>query len=84
MFSNNQLKKLILPLMIEQLLVVMVGMVDTVMISPYGEASVSGISLVDSINSLLTGLFSALATGGAVVAAQYIGQRAPEKAPPTS
>ncbi len=80
MFSNNQLKKLILPLMIEQLLVVMVGMVDTVMISPYGEASVSGISLVDSINSLLTGLFSALATGGAVVAAQYIGQRAPEKA----
>ena len=58
--------------MIEQLLVVMVGMVDTVMISPYGEASVSGISLVDSINSLLTGLFSALATGGAVVAAQYI------------
>ncbi|MDE7299526.1 MAG: MATE family efflux transporter [Lachnospiraceae bacterium] len=80
MFSSSQLKKLIVPLMIEQLLIVMVGMVDTIMISPYGEAAVSGISLVDSINSLLTGMFSALATGGAVVAAQYIGQKSPDKA----
>lgn len=80
MFSKEALKKLIIPLMIEQLLVVMVGMVDTIMISPFGEASVSGISLVDSINVLLSGMFSALATGGAVVAAQYIGQKAQEKA----
>ncbi len=80
MFSNKDLKRLIIPLMIEQLLVVMVGMVDTIMISPYGEAAVSGISLVDAINVLLTGMFSALATGGAVVAAQYIGQKSEEKA----
>ena len=80
MFSNKDLKRLIIPLMIEQLLVVMVGMVDTIMISPYGEAAVSGISLVDAINVLLTGMFSALATGGAVVAAQYIGQKSKEKA----
>lgn len=80
MFSKEDLKKLIIPLLIEQLLVVMVGMVDTIMISPYGEAAVSGISLVDSINVLLTGMFSALATGGAVVAAQYIGHKSRDKA----
>lgn len=80
MFSKEQLKKLIIPLMIEQLLVVMVGMVDTIMISPFGEAAVSGISLVDSINVLLSGLFSAMATGGAVVCAQYIGQKNQKKA----
>ena len=75
MFTKEALRKLIVPLMIEQLLIVMVGMVDTIMISPCGEAAVSGISLVDSINILLTGMFSALATGGAVVAAQYIGHK---------
>lgn len=80
MFSKEQLRKLIIPLMIEQLLVVMVGMVDTIMISPFGEASVSGISLVDSINTLLSSLFSAMATGGAVVCAQYIGQKNQQKA----
>lgn len=80
MFSKEDLKRLIIPLMIEQLLVVMVGMVDTIMISPYGEAAVSGISLVDSINVLLSGMFSALATGGAVVAAQYIGHKSMDKA----
>ena len=72
MFTKEDLRRLILPLMVEQLLIVMVGMVDTIMISPCGEAAVSGISLVDSINVLLTGMFSALATGGAVVAAQYL------------
>lgn len=80
MFTKEALRKLIVPLMIEQLLIVMVGMVDTIMISPCGEAAVSGISLVDSINILLTGMFSALATGGAVVAAQYIGHRQQDRA----
>lgn len=80
MFTKEALRKLIVPLMIEQLLIVMVGMVDTIMISPCGESAVSGISLVDSINILLTGMFSALATGGAVVAAQYIGHKERERA----
>ncbi|MDE7325194.1 MAG: MATE family efflux transporter [Lachnospiraceae bacterium] len=80
MFTKEDLRRLILPLMVEQLLIVMVGMVDTIMISPCGEAAVSGISLVDSINILLTGMFSALATGGAVVAAQYLGHKEKERA----
>ncbi len=80
MFLPKDLKKLIVPLVIEQTLAVTVGMADTVMVSSVGEAAVSGVSLVDMINLLLISLFAALATGGAVVSAQYIGARDTEKA----
>ena len=73
-FSDRGLIRLMLPLVIEQLLAVSVGLADTVMVSGVGEHAVSAISLVDSLNFLLIQLFSALATGGAVVAAQYIGR----------
>ncbi|HWT74523.1 MAG TPA: MATE family efflux transporter [Mobilitalea sp.] len=79
MFSRKDLIKLIIPLIIEQILAVTVGMVDSIMVANVGEAAVSGVSLVDSINQLLIGLFSALATGGAVVSAQLLGQKS-EKA----
>ncbi len=80
MFSNQALKRLIIPLIIEQILVVMVGFADTIMVSSVGEAAVSAVSLVDGINLLLINIFAALGTGGAVVAAQFIGQKANEKA----
>ena len=80
MFDNKQLKALIIPLVIEQLLAVTVGFADTIMVSNVGEAAVSAVSLVDSINILLINVFSALATGGAVVAAQFIGQGSQKKA----
>lgn len=64
LFPNRALKKLVIPLIIEQALAVTVGMVDTIMISSVGEAAVSGISLVDMINILLINIFAALATGG--------------------
>lgn len=75
LYSNEQLKKLILPLIMEQLLAILVGMLDTVMISGVGEAAVSGVSLVDNINILIIQVFSALATGGAVVAGHSLGQK---------
>lgn len=77
-FSNKDLKKLIIPLIIEQFLQVSVGLVDSVMVASIGEAAVSGVSLVDSVFILFINVFSALATGGAVVAGQYIGRRDPE------
>ena len=75
MFSEQDLRRLIIPLVIEQFLALFIGMADTVMVSTVSESAVSAISLVDSINVLLIQLFSAMATGGAVVAAQYLGRR---------
>ena len=75
LFTDQDLKKLIGPLVIEQILSVTIGMADTIMVASCGEASVSGISLVDSISVLLVGLFGAMASGGAVVAAQYMGKK---------
>lgn len=74
LFSQDALKKLLWPLIIEQFLAVAMGMADTVMVASCGEAAVSGISLVDSMCVLLIGLFTAMASGGAVVAAQYMGR----------
>lgn len=75
MFTNKQLFKLILPLIIEQILAMTVGMVDIIMVSRTGEVAVSGVSLVDTLSVLLITIFSSLATGGAVVAAQYLGNK---------
>ncbi len=80
LFTREQLKKLIIPLIIEQVLAITVGMADTVMVSNVGEAAISGVSLVDMINGLLLAVFAALATGGAVVTAQYIGGKKIDKA----
>jgi putative MATE family efflux protein len=80
MFTRKALIKLIIPLIIEQILVIAVGLADTIMVSRVGEAAVSGVSLVDSINVLLIGLFGALATGGAVVSAQFLGHKEEKKA----
>lgn len=80
MFTRQDLKKLIMPLIIEQILLVAVGMADTIMISSVGEAAVSGVSLVDNINVLLINIFTALATGGAVVAGHSLGEGSKEKA----
>lgn len=75
MFSDKQLKQLIIPLLVEQILAVTVGLADSVMIAGVGEAAVSGVSLVDTVMVLLINVFSALATGGAVVSGQYLGQK---------
>ena len=80
LFSNKQLILLIIPLIIEQALNSLVGMVDGMMISSAGEAAISGVSLVDMINAIMLTLFAALATGGAVVTSQYLGARQMEKA----
>ena len=80
LFSRQALTALLLPLIAEQALSVTIGLADTLMVSSVGEAAVSGVSLVDSFNTLMIQIMSALATGGAVVTSQYIGHREPKNA----
>jgi putative MATE family efflux protein len=74
-FTNGDLFKLFLPLIIEQFLEYLVGLIDSIMVAHVGESAVSGVSLVDFVMALLISLFAALATGGAVIAGQYMGKK---------
>lgn len=84
MFTNSDLKKLIIPLVIEQILVMTVGMADTMMVSHAGETAMSGVALVDMIDYLIITIFAALAAGGAVIVSQYLGAKQTDGAKTTS
>ena len=75
MFTNKMIADLLIPVVLEQLLNSIMGTADTMMVSNVGSAAISAVSLVDSINVLVIQAFSALAAGGAIVCAQYIGQK---------
>ena len=75
LFSNKYLLKLLWPLFVEQFLLFAVGLLDSVMVASVGEAAVSAVSLVDSLMVLIITVFTAIATGGAVVVGQYLGQK---------
>ena len=79
-FSNARLWKLTAPLIVEQFLSIMVGLLDSIMVSQVGEAAVSAVSLVDSVNVMLVFTYAALATGGAVIVGQYLGRSESQKA----
>jgi len=80
LFSNQDLFKLFLPVIIEQFLEYLVGLADSIMVAHVGESAVSGVSLVDFVMALLISLFAALSTGGAVIAGQYLGRKQAEEA----
>ena len=80
MFTNCMIRSLLIPVVLEQLLNSIMGTADTMMVSNVGSAAISAVSLVDSINILVIQAFSALAAGGAIVCAQYIGQQNQERA----
>lgn len=80
LFSNQELKAMIVPLFLEQLLVMLVGLADTLVVSHVGEAAVSGVSLVNQFNTIFIYLFTAFATGGAVIISQYIGGKEKDSA----
>lgn len=79
-FSNRELYHMVIPLFLEQLLIMLVGIADTFVISYCGEAAVSGVSLVNQFNTIFIYLFTAVASGGAVIISQYIGHRDSEMA----
>lgn len=75
LFSNRQLASMLFPLMAEQLLITMMGMVNTFMVAHVGSYAISAVALVDSINILVIQAFYALGAGGTIVCAQYLGQK---------
>ena len=75
LFTNRQITAMLLPLMAEQLLITLMGMVNTFMVAHVGSYAISAVSLVDSINILVIQAFYALSTGGTIVCAQYLGQK---------
>ena len=78
LFSRNDLVRLIIPLIVDQFLQVAVGLSDSIMVARVGEAAVSGVSLVYTVMLLIINIFTALATGGAVIAGQYLGRKDPK------
>ena len=67
LYQKQDLRRMLAPLVVEQVLAMLVGMVDTMMVSSSGEAAVSGVALVDMVNYLIITVMAALTTGGAVV-----------------
>ena len=80
LFSNRDLRKLLIPLALEELLTGFLGIADTLMVTRVGDTAISAVSCVDAINNLMLYLFAALATGGTVVCAQYLGRKDTENA----
>lgn len=79
-FSNQALWRMVLPLFAEQFLVMLVGIADTFVVSFCGEAAISGVSLVNQFNTIFIYIFTAVASGGAVIISQYIGSGEPDMA----
>ena len=75
LFDNAAIRRLIIPLFIEQFLAIFVGLADSIMVASVGEAAVSAVSLIDQIMILLINVFSAFATGGAIIAGQALGRK---------
>lgn len=74
LFSDKEIWRLLLPLMVEQLLASLMGTVDTIMVSNVGSEAISAVSLVDAINILVIQAFAALAAGGTIICSQYLGR----------
>lgn len=75
MFHNRALAGLLFPIIIEQILNSFMGMADTMMVSNVGSTAISAVSLVDSVNTLVIQVFSAMATGAAIICSQYLGNQ---------
>lgn len=80
LFSKKDIIRLLIPLIVEQTLAVTIGVADTMMVTLVSEEVVSGVAIVDVINTLLVQVFAALATGGAIITAQYIGKKESDSA----
>jgi len=70
---KRQLKLLTVPVFIEMALVMMLGAVDTVMLSRYSDNSVAAVGLDNQLISLVFLVYQFFSMGAAILCAQYIG-----------
>ncbi len=75
LFANKDIFNLLIPILIEQAIIVAIGIVDTIMVAYVGETAVAGISLIITVDTLVKVQMSALAVGGSIVISQYIGKK---------
>ncbi len=76
---RSDMKRMVLPVMVEQLAAVMMNLISTIISSQLGKEAISAIGSVSTLNLLVISVFSSLATGGTVVVAQYVGRGDREK-----
>ncbi len=79
-YTARGIFRLTWPLLLEQLFLVLIGVVNTVMSSNIGAAAVSAVSYIDAFNQLIIAGLTAVATGATVIIAQYTGAGDREKA----
>ena len=70
---KRQLRTLTIPVFIEMALVMMMGAVDTVMLSRYSDNSVAAVGLDNQLISLVFLVYQFFSMGAAILCAQYIG-----------
>lgn len=72
---KSELRKLVIPIIIETLLVMTLGVVDTFMLSQYSDNAVAAVGMVNTILQLVFLLFAIINTGTSVLCSQYLGAR---------
>lgn len=80
MYTKEQLRRLLISVMFEQVLNALMRSVDTIMVTNIGSTAISAVSLVDSLNILIINIFAAMATGGAIICVQHLGSDQKNKA----
>lgn len=73
------LRKLVVPIFIETLLIMMLGAVDTVMLSQYSDEAVAAVGVVNQLVMFAFLIFEIINMGTSVLCSQYLGAKLPQK-----
>ncbi|MBM6889229.1 MATE family efflux transporter [Bacteroides caecigallinarum] len=73
------LTKLVVPIFIETLLIMMLGAIDTVMLSQYSDESVAAVGVVNQIVMFAFLIFEVINIGTSVLCSQYLGAKLQQK-----
>lgn len=73
-FSYKEILTMLIPLILDQFFVSIIGLLTTAMISSSSQESVSAVSLVTPLYTMIYAIYSAISSAGTVIIAQYKGQ----------